>query len=153
MRARLNGPARNLERQPSRVIVLRGSGQEPGVTSLTAALGRCFPMTRRVHTDRDLLLAMLALKRGLIDHVQLLEAFEAWNAGEDRSMAEILVEQGALEESEVSLVVSQLDDGEDRMRVGDLEDRGTLGDRGSDGRPGAFGDRCVCRNGSGWRAS
>ena len=45
---------------------------------------------------------MIALKRGLIDHVQLLEAFEAWSAGEDRSMAEILVEQGCLEESEVS---------------------------------------------------
>ena len=55
-----------------------------------------FPMTRRVHADGDLLLAMIALKRGLIDHVQLLEAFEAWNAGEDRSMAEILVDQESL---------------------------------------------------------
>jgi WD40 repeat protein/serine/threonine protein kinase len=73
-------------------------------------------MTRRAHADRDLLLGMFALKRGLIDHVQLMEAFEVWNACEDRSMAEILVERGGLEESEVSLVLSQLDDGERQQK-------------------------------------
>ena len=69
-------------------------------------------MTRRGHVDRDLLLAISLLKRGLIDHVQFVKAFEAWNAGEDRSMAQILVDAEALEESEISLVVSQLADGD-----------------------------------------
>ena len=67
-------------------------------------------MTRCTDADQDLLLGMLALKRGLIDHVQLLEAFEAWNAAENRSMAEILVEQGGLEKSDISRVVSELAD-------------------------------------------
>jgi eukaryotic-like serine/threonine-protein kinase len=80
-------------------------------------------MNQRAHNDRDLLLAMIALKRGLIDHVQLLEAFEAWSDGEDRSMAEVLVKQGFLEETEVSLVVSQLDNDEGRK----CESRGPQG--------------------------
>ena len=59
--------------------------------------------------DRDLLLAMLALERGLIDHVQLLNAFRAWKTGTDRSMAEILLEQGALDESELAIALRQLE--------------------------------------------
>ena len=80
------------------------------LSSLAAAWNRFFPMSRRAHADRDLLLGMFALKRGLIDHGQLLEAFDAWHAGGDRSMAEILVERGSLEESAVALVLSQVDD-------------------------------------------
>src|SRR6202035_4245165 len=72
------------------------SSEGLGLPSFTSALGRCFSlMTRRAHTDGDLLLGMLALERGLIDQEQLLGAFSAWNGGEGRSMAEILVEQGS----------------------------------------------------------
>jgi eukaryotic-like serine/threonine-protein kinase len=67
-------------------------------------------MTRRVWTNNDLLIGMLALKRGLINQVQLLAAFDAWNAGENRSMTEILVAQGALKESDVSVAEGEVDD-------------------------------------------
>ncbi len=75
-------------------------------------MGRCFFMTRRAQNDRDLLLGMLALECGLVDHAQLLRAFRVWNAGADRSMAEILVEQGALDESAIAIVSRQLDQGD-----------------------------------------
>ena len=57
-------------------------------------------MARRADTDtvRDLLLALLALRHGLVDQAQLLGAFEIWTGAEDRSMAEILVERGVLDE-------------------------------------------------------
>src|SRR5215831_12352048 len=57
-------------------------------------------MARRADTDaaRDLLLALLALRRGLVDQAQLLVAFESWTGTEDRSMAELLVERGVLDE-------------------------------------------------------
>ena len=68
-------------------------------------------MTQRAHAERDLVLGMLALKRGLIDHHQLLAAFDAWNTDESRSMGEILVEQGALDRVQVLLVQGQLEAG------------------------------------------
>jgi WD40 repeat protein/serine/threonine protein kinase len=57
-------------------------------------------MARRADTDaaRDLLLALLALRRGLVDQAQLLVAFASWTGTEDRSMAELLVERGVLDE-------------------------------------------------------
>jgi WD40 repeat protein/serine/threonine protein kinase len=67
-------------------------------------------MARRGQVDPDLLLAIYLLKHGLIDHVQFVEAFDAWNAGEDRTMAEILIGQGSLEESEIPRIMRQLDD-------------------------------------------
>jgi eukaryotic-like serine/threonine-protein kinase len=67
-------------------------------------------MMRRVRNDDDLLVGMLALKRGLIDHIQLLAAFDAWKARENVSMAEILVAQGALAASDISVVGGELDE-------------------------------------------
>ncbi len=67
-------------------------------------------MTRLIRNDGDLLIGMLALKRGLIDHVQLLSAFDAWEAGENASLAEILVVQGALEVSDAAAIEGYLDD-------------------------------------------
>jgi WD40 repeat protein/serine/threonine protein kinase len=49
-------------------------------------------------TSRDLLLALLALRRGLIDQDKLVAAFEAWSGAQDRSMAEVLVGLGFLTE-------------------------------------------------------
>jgi WD40 repeat protein/serine/threonine protein kinase len=58
-------------------------------------------VTHRNDADasRDLLLALLALRRGLIDRDQLLAAFAIWSQDQDRPMAEILVDLGALDES------------------------------------------------------
>ena len=60
--------------------------------------GAC-AMARRVLADisRDLVLALLALRRRLVDQAQLLGAFEVWTRAEDRSMAELLVERGTLD--------------------------------------------------------
>jgi serine/threonine-protein kinase len=49
--------------------------------------------------SRDLLFALLALQTGLINQTQLMAAFHAWTQVRDRPMAEILTEQGALDNS------------------------------------------------------
>ena len=49
-------------------------------------------------SSRDLLLALIALERGLVNQDRLLTAFQAWTQSQDRSMAEILASQGALDE-------------------------------------------------------
>jgi WD40 repeat protein/tRNA A-37 threonylcarbamoyl transferase component Bud32 len=53
------------------------------------------------HNDesRDLLFAMFALKRGLIDQVQVTAAFDIWRHGIYRTMGEILLEEKFLDES------------------------------------------------------
>jgi WD40 repeat protein/tRNA A-37 threonylcarbamoyl transferase component Bud32 len=57
-------------------------------------------MCQRADADasRDLLLALIALQRGLVDRDELLAAFEAWTRSRDRSMTEILASQGALDD-------------------------------------------------------
>jgi WD40 repeat protein/serine/threonine protein kinase len=60
-------------------------------------------MTRRAH-NHDLLFGLLALQRGLIDQRQLVCAFEAWSADSARTLAEVLLEQGALDDSARCLV-------------------------------------------------
>jgi hypothetical protein len=42
----------------------------------------------------DLLFGLLALQNGMVHQPQLVAAFVAWTQAKDRSMAEILVEQG-----------------------------------------------------------
>ncbi len=69
-------------------------------------------MTQRAHDDGNLLLGLLALKRGLIDQHQLLEAFEAWNSGQDRSMGDLLVEQGALNRAGILFLEGLVDESE-----------------------------------------
>src|SRR5262245_25640383 len=53
-------------------------------------------MSRPIDSSRDLLFGLLALQTGLINQAQLVAAFHAWTQARDRSMSEILVEQGAL---------------------------------------------------------
>ena len=89
--------------------IFRGSG--PPLVDFR--LGPVFSlMTRHAHTDGDLLLGMLALECGLIDQEQLVAAFSAWNAGEGRSMAEILVEQGSLARADILRIANVLDENE-----------------------------------------
>jgi serine/threonine protein kinase len=52
-------------------------------------------MPRRCDAPRDLLVGLLALDNGMVGRDQLVAAFGAWTAC-DRTMAEILAEQGAL---------------------------------------------------------
>ena len=61
-------------------------------------------MPPTVDTSSDLLFGLLALQTGLINQAQLVAAFHAWTQARDRSMAEILAEQGALEAPCLTLV-------------------------------------------------
>ncbi|HZW31462.1 MAG TPA: serine/threonine-protein kinase [Isosphaeraceae bacterium] len=47
--------------------------------------------------SRDLVLALLAFQRGLVDQAQLRAALETWAGSTDRSMAEVLVGRGVLD--------------------------------------------------------
>src|SRR5436305_1510306 len=55
-------------------------------------------MARRDETPRDLLFGLLALQNGLIVQEQLLDAFRAWSQAKGRTLAEILVERGSIDE-------------------------------------------------------
>jgi WD40 repeat protein/serine/threonine protein kinase len=61
-------------------------------------------MVRTTDPSRDLLFGLLALQTGLINQAQLVAAFHAWTQARNRSMAEILSEQGALETPCLTLV-------------------------------------------------
>ena len=61
-------------------------------------------MPGRDQTPRDLLFGLLALQIGLIDQEQLLAAFGAWSRSKGRSLAEILLERGAIDEESNSLL-------------------------------------------------
>jgi serine/threonine-protein kinase len=54
-------------------------------------------MPRRDDAPRDLLFGLLALQNGMVSKAQLVAAFGAWTASPGRSMADLLVEQGALD--------------------------------------------------------
>jgi WD40 repeat protein/serine/threonine protein kinase len=56
-------------------------------------------MAKGNSNSRDLLFGLVALERGLIDRDQLISAFAIWSETLDRSMSEILVGQGALNEA------------------------------------------------------
>src|SRR4051794_2519108 len=55
------------------------------------------PMAHRDDTPRDLLFGLLALQNGLIDQDQLLNAFRAWTRDKGRPLADLLVDQHALD--------------------------------------------------------
>src|SRR3954453_18749263 len=54
--------------------------------------------------DRNLLFGLLALQNGLIDHVQLVAAFQAWTRDKARPLAEHLVARGDLVAEQRSLL-------------------------------------------------
>src|SRR4051812_44446141 len=53
-------------------------------------------MPRRNDAPRDLLFGLLALQNGMVTRDQLVAAFGAWTAAPDRSLADLLVEHGAI---------------------------------------------------------
>ncbi|MGO9923453.1 MAG: hypothetical protein ACLQIB_53225, partial [Isosphaeraceae bacterium] len=61
-------------------------------------------MARRDDISRDLLFGLIALERGLVDSGQLVAAFENWSGVRDRTMGEIFVAQGVLDEAARGLV-------------------------------------------------
>jgi WD40 repeat protein/tRNA A-37 threonylcarbamoyl transferase component Bud32 len=76
-------------------------------------------MMRLSFAPAELLLALVALERALIDPRQLVVAFETWSQAEERTMREILVEEGIIDESKLveleEIVASRL-----RHREGSL---------------------------------
>ncbi len=54
-------------------------------------------MARRDDAKRDLLFGLLALQTGMVSRDQLVAAFGAWTGGQSRVLADLLVEQGALD--------------------------------------------------------
>jgi serine/threonine-protein kinase len=54
-------------------------------------------MSRRDDAPRDLLFGLLALQNGMISRDQLVLAFTAWTSAADRTLADLLVEQKALD--------------------------------------------------------
>ncbi len=77
-------------------------------------------MARRVNTSSDLLFGLLALQTGLIQQSSLVGAFLFWSQNKDRSMADILVEQGGLDDLKRALIEGLV--GEHlKMHGGDLE--------------------------------
>jgi eukaryotic-like serine/threonine-protein kinase len=61
-------------------------------------------MTRYVDVPRDLLFGLLALQTGLINQGYLFAAFHTWMQDKTRPMAEILKEQGALDDARRALL-------------------------------------------------
>jgi hypothetical protein len=55
------------------------------------------PTPRRDDAPRDLLLGLLALQNGLVSRDQLAAAVAAWTGTPGRALAQLLVEQGALD--------------------------------------------------------
>jgi tetratricopeptide (TPR) repeat protein len=51
------------------------------------------------HAERDLLFGLVALQNGLIDQTKLVAAFHAWTLDKSRPIADLLVAQGAFDES------------------------------------------------------
>jgi eukaryotic-like serine/threonine-protein kinase len=79
-------------------------------------------MTRRVDAPHDLLFGLLALQTGLINQGNLFAAFHTWTQDKSRPMAEILKEQGALDDSRRALLEGLVAE-HLKMRGGDIEKR------------------------------
>ena len=61
-------------------------------------------MPRRDQTPRDLLFGLLALQIGLIDQDQIVTAFSAWSRAKGKTLAEILIERGSIDEESRALL-------------------------------------------------
>jgi tetratricopeptide (TPR) repeat protein/tRNA A-37 threonylcarbamoyl transferase component Bud32 len=77
-------------------------------------------MARRDETPRDLLFGLLALHTGLIDQDQLLAAFGAWSRARGKTLAEILLERGSIDQESRSLLAAMAQK-QLRLHGGDAE--------------------------------
>jgi WD40 repeat protein/serine/threonine protein kinase len=75
-------------------------------------------MARRALPARELLFGLLALERGVIDQPQLFAALYARRGDDSRPLAEILLEDGAIDESKRALVESLV---RNQIAVGDVK--------------------------------
>ena len=57
-----------------------------------------------VESDSNLLFGMLALQNGLIEQPDLIAAFQCWCKERSRPMAQVLIERGALTESDRTML-------------------------------------------------
>ena len=57
-----------------------------------------------VESDSSLLFGILALQNGLIEQPDLIAAFQCWFKERSRPMAQVLVERGALTESDRTML-------------------------------------------------
>ena len=74
----------------------------------------------RADAPRDLLFGLLALQNGMVNQSQLVAAFGAWTLAKDRPLAEVLVEQHALDVAHRALLEA-LVDAHLKLHGGDLE--------------------------------
>src|SRR4051812_38771113 len=60
--------------------------------------------TMTTDSDRSLLFGLLALQNGLIDQADLIAAFQLWSKGRTRPLAQVLIDRGALNEADRTLL-------------------------------------------------
>jgi hypothetical protein len=60
-------------------------------------------------TDRNLLLALLALQIGLVDRGRLISAIQAWSSEKVRPLGEVLVERGGLGPVDHAMLIPMVD--------------------------------------------
>jgi hypothetical protein len=57
-----------------------------------------------IAADRNLLFGLLALQNGLINQVQLVDAFQAWTLDKARDLAAHLIDRGDLDDDDRSAI-------------------------------------------------
>jgi eukaryotic-like serine/threonine-protein kinase len=68
--------------------------------ALLVATVESLVMSSRVDTSRDLLFGMLALQEGLVDSAQLIAAFRTWSQVKNRTLPEVLVQNGDIDKGD-----------------------------------------------------
>jgi eukaryotic-like serine/threonine-protein kinase len=78
-------------------LTTAGTGELSPTHISTAKSPGAASMARRDDAKHDLLFGLLALQTGMVSRDQLVAAFGAWTGGPARVLADLLVEQGALD--------------------------------------------------------
>ena len=61
-----------------------------------------------MNIERNLLLAVLAVRQGVADRVAVVAAVRAWNSGDQKSLGQVLIEQGSLTREQLDLLEARL---------------------------------------------
>ena len=91
-------------------------------------------MTDHRHSEADLLLGAMAIRREIITEDQLAQATEAWTQDKDRSLIDILLEQGVIDTpqaDELRALGGAPEDGDHAAALDSFEDPFFLGLRGA----------------------